>query len=208
MSEDCRSKGRLKWCESEREARDYCFNHLMTSTYHGEVNGFTEETARTLADECELKVYPDDQKRQKTGGQAASSPSSGGKGDGNVSSGGKGDGKAASTPGGSSQSATQVIAQLRSQLSAAQTQNRLLEARAVAAEQTVDQMNLVITRVVEQVTRADAAIKTAAKFSRQGMDAFETEHHNLSESLERLQTIYSIPVPNPVLNLRVADIGR
>lgn len=207
MSEDCRSKGRLKWCESEQEARDYCFNHLMTSTYHGDANGFTEETARTLADEAELEVYPEtpDQKRQKTGGQAASSPSSGGKGDGNVSSGGKGDGKAASTPGGSSQSATQVIAQLRSQLSAAQTQNRLLEARAVAAEQTVDQMNLVITRVVEQVTRADAAIKTAAKFSRQGMDAFETEHHNLSESLERLQMIYSIPVPNVVPHLRVGN---
>jgi len=74
----------------------------MTSTYHGDANGFTEETARTLADEAELEVYPEtpDQKRQKTGGQAASSPSSGGKGDGNVSSGGKGDGKAASTPGG------------------------------------------------------------------------------------------------------------
>ena len=55
MSDNCRSKSRLKWRESEQEARDHCFNRLITSFFHGPANGFDEANARMLADNVEIE---------------------------------------------------------------------------------------------------------------------------------------------------------
>ena len=207
MSEDCRTKGRIKWFESEQEARASVFNHLMTSTYHGPDRGFDETSAKELADNVDVEVWPDDgssssggdAKRQKTD---ADDGKAGKAGKGQSGTGSAASTSASSTPFGSGQSASQVIAQLRSQLAASQSQARILETRAVAAEGQVEQMNAIITRVVEQVTRASAAIKTASRVSRQASDAFDTEYHNMQDALSSLQTLYSVPVPS-VTTLRI-----
>ena len=66
------------------------------------------------------------------------------------------------TSGGSSASSSnEAGGQLRVQLVEAQTHTRLMEQGALTAEETLKQMDTIVTGAVEQVTRVSAAIKTA-----------------------------------------------
>jgi hypothetical protein len=187
LAEDCSSKGRMKWWGSEQEAREYVFNHLKTSTYHGEEKGITEDLAKELADGADLDTWGPSEGDKSTAGKrkrdTAPSPDAG---RASASASGSADsGKAAGKSKKGGQTVAEAYAQRRELVAALD--------RAEGAEQSLEQLHGIMTRAVEQLTRSAAAIKTAARFARQAADAFEAEHHNVSSALECIQSLYSPP---------------
>ena len=184
-SDACATKSRLGWADSEEEARGKVYNHLLTSTYHE----LDEEVAQGWARRCEIETWgPKKEHQSGKKRQADAAPARPQKSQRAISDAAHAAGQASS-----SQPSSR-----NQQASSADVTNAWRD-RAEEAEGQIAYIQSVMTRVVENLTKSAASCKTAARFARQAMDAFETEHHTIQNCLETIQAMYSAPAPAPVI---------
>lgn len=65
--------------------------------------------------------------------------------------------------------------------------------RAEDAEEQLVYVQSIMTKVVEQLTKSAASCKTASRFARTAADAFDTEYHQIQDSIDKIQAMYSAP---------------
>ena len=175
---NCNSKGRLGWAESEAEARNKVANHLISSTYHG----MSEEQAHEMALNADLDTWGTHKSQQTSSRKELRDPQpkrarkSDGDGDG------------------STQGALVPTSKAHSSQSSSQGSGALVAAyksRAESAEEQLVYVQSIMTRVVEQLTKSAASCKTAARFARTAAEAFDSEYHVIQGSIDQIQAMYS-----------------
>ena len=189
-SDACSTKSRLGWAGSEEEARAKVYNHLLTSTYHE----LDEEVAQGWARRCEIETWgPKKEHQSGKKREADAAPARPAKSQKAIS-----DSAAAGQASSSHRSSGSRPSSSSQQASSADVNNAWRD-RAEEAEGQIAYIQSVMTRVVENLTKSAASCKTAARFARQAMEAFETEHHTIQNCLETTQAMYSAPAPAPVI---------
>ena len=153
------------WKTSENDARAALYQHLC-STAHG----LEDEEATKLTSEAAVETWGPSDKKRKAETAAASQPASQRRA--------IADGAAPAAPEAASSSSQ----------GGQFTQLRL---RAEQAEDQLDQIGGVITRMIEAMTKSVATMETAAQFARTAASAFDHNYHELKAQLEAVQQLYS-----------------
>lgn len=155
------------WKTSENDARAALYQHLC-STAHG----LEDEEASKLTEEAAIETWGPSEKKRKAETAAASQPASQRRAiaDGSFSAPAAPEAASSSSQGGQF------------------TQLRL---RAEQAEDHLFQINGVITRMIEAMTKSVATMETAAQFARTAASAFDHNYHELKAQLEAVQQLYS-----------------
>lgn len=173
LANECSTKGRLGWTENEIAARNKVVHHLMTSSYHE----LEEAKAVELSLTADLDTWGPQKSQQKSTRKQDDAQGPAKKtrqdGDGNRSS-----------------SSTALVQRAQSS-QGSQAVVAAYKSRAEGAEEQINYVQSIMTRVVEQLTKSAASCKTAARFARTAAEAFETEYHAIQSSLDTIQAMYS-----------------
>ena len=148
------------WKTSENDARAALYQHLC-STAHG----LEDEEATKLTSEAAVETWGPSDKKRKAETAAASQPAS----------------QRRAIADGSAPAPAAPEAASSSSQGGQFTQLRL---RAEQAEDTLYNINGVITRVVEAMTQALATMETASQIARRAASAFDHNYHELKAQLE------------------------